>query len=100
MPRQRIHHNTMTRAFPEGLPQRLKRFQADSGLPWGETARRVGAEGRTSTEKETGRADGAGEEAAHGPHQAENREHAGAGTGRFRPPAKSWTPRLYSSGGD
>ena len=42
MPRQRIHHNTISRDFPADFPQRLKRFKEESGLPWAEIARRLG----------------------------------------------------------
>ena len=38
MPRQRIQHSRRTDDFP----QRLKRFQEESGLPWSEIARRIG----------------------------------------------------------
>ena len=37
MPRQRTHYNRDTYDFPE----RLKRFQKESGLSWSETARRL-----------------------------------------------------------
>ena len=42
MPRQRIHHNTISRDFPADFPQRLKRFKEESRLPWAEIARRLG----------------------------------------------------------
>ena len=38
MPRQRAHHSRRTYDFPE----RLKRFQEESGLPWAEIDRRLG----------------------------------------------------------
>ena len=56
MPRQRILHNRENYAFPADLPQRLRRFQRESGYSWSEIARRLGtyrhtvwrwAEGRT-----------------------------------------------------
>ena len=42
MPRQRIYHSRRTYAFPEDFPERLKRFQEESGLSWSEIARRIG----------------------------------------------------------
>ena len=42
MPRQRIDYNIPTYEFPEDFPERLKRFQVESGLSWSEIARRVG----------------------------------------------------------
>ena len=42
MPRQRIDYNIPTYNFPEDFPERLKRFQVESGLSWSETARRIG----------------------------------------------------------
>ena len=41
MPRQRIHHRRITNVFPDDFPQRLKRFQEESGLSWSEIARRL-----------------------------------------------------------
>ena len=41
MPRQRTHHSRRTYVFPDNFPQRLKRFQEDSGLSWSEIARRL-----------------------------------------------------------
>ena len=35
MPRQRINHSRRTKAFPDDFPERLKRFQEESGLSWG-----------------------------------------------------------------
>ena len=43
MPRQRILHRRETYAIPVDFPERLKRFQAESGLSWAEIARRLGA---------------------------------------------------------
>ena len=43
MPRQRIYYNIETYEFPDDFPQRLMRFQEESGLPWAEIARRIGA---------------------------------------------------------
>ena len=42
MPRQRIHHSRRTYVFPDDFPERLKRFQEESGLSWAEIARRLG----------------------------------------------------------
>jgi len=42
MPRQRIDHGRRTYLFPDDFPERLKRFQRESGLSWSEIARRVG----------------------------------------------------------
>ena len=44
MPRKRIPYSRIARIFPADFPQRLKRFQAESNLPWAEIARRVGAD--------------------------------------------------------
>ena len=40
MPRQRTHHSRITHVFLSDFPQRLKRFQRESGLSWAEIARR------------------------------------------------------------
>ena len=42
MPRQRISYKKTTYELPEDFPQRLKRFQEESGLSWSEIARRLG----------------------------------------------------------
>ena len=42
MPRQRIDYNRITYQFPDDFPQRLERFQKESGLSWAEIARRIG----------------------------------------------------------
>ena len=42
MPRQRIHHTRETYDFPADFPERLVRFQEESGLSWSEIARRIG----------------------------------------------------------
>ena len=42
MPRQRIDYNRTTYQFPDDFPERLERFQKESGLPWAEIARRIG----------------------------------------------------------
>ena len=44
MPRKRIPYRRIRRVFPADFPERLKRLQAESGLPWAEIARRVGAD--------------------------------------------------------
>ena len=41
MPRQRTHYSRRTYVFPDNFPQRLKRFQEESGLSWSEIARRL-----------------------------------------------------------
>ena len=42
MPRQRAYYSTSTHALPDDFPQRLERFQKESGLSWSEIARRIG----------------------------------------------------------
>ena len=42
MPRQRIQYDRETYEFPTDFPERLKRFQKESGLSWSEIARRIG----------------------------------------------------------
>ena len=42
MPRQRIDHRRIVYVVPPDFPERLKRFQEESGLPWSEIARRLG----------------------------------------------------------
>ena len=42
MPRQRIHHRRDIYRLPDDFPERLRRFQEESGLPWAEVARRLG----------------------------------------------------------
>ena len=42
MPRQRTDHSRRTYVFPDDLPERLMRFKEESGLSWGELARRLG----------------------------------------------------------
>ena len=41
MPRQRIHHRRDTLELPDDFPERLRRFQEESGLSWSEIARRL-----------------------------------------------------------
>ena len=47
MPRKRIRYYRITRVFPKDFPERLKRLQRESELPWAEIARRVGADPET-----------------------------------------------------
>ena len=47
MPRQHIHHSRIIYAFPDDFPERLKRFQQESGLPWAELHRRLGIDPET-----------------------------------------------------
>ena len=42
MPRQRIRHSRDIHELPGDFPERLKRFQEESGLSWSEMARRIG----------------------------------------------------------
>ena len=42
MPRQRTQYRRRTYEFPDDFPERLKRFQEESGLSWSEIARRIG----------------------------------------------------------
>ena len=41
MPRRRTQYNRITYEFPDDFPERLKRFQEESGLSWSEIARRL-----------------------------------------------------------
>ena len=47
MPRQYTHHSRRTYVFPDDFPQRLKRFQQESGLPWAELDRRLAIDPET-----------------------------------------------------
>ena len=42
MPRQRIYYRRSTYELHDDFPERLKRFQEESGLSWSEIARRLG----------------------------------------------------------
>ena len=42
MPRQRTNYRRRTYDFPDDFPERLRRFQEESGLSWSEIARRIG----------------------------------------------------------
>ena len=56
MPRQRTQYNRDTYDFPGGFPERLKRFQKESGLSWSEIARRLGTYRNTVWRWKEGRA--------------------------------------------
>ena len=47
MPRQQVDYNIQTYGFPQDFPERLKRFQEESGLSWSEIARRLGTHRHT-----------------------------------------------------
>ena len=47
MPRQYTHHSRITYVFPDDFPQRLVRFKEESGMPWAELRRRLGADRET-----------------------------------------------------
>ena len=42
MPRQRLIHRRAVHVFPEDFGESLERIREDSGLSWGELARRLG----------------------------------------------------------
>ncbi len=42
MPRQRVDYNIQTYGIPGDFPERLRRFQGQSGMSWSEIARRIG----------------------------------------------------------
>ena len=42
MERRRIDHSRIVYVLPDDFPERLKRLQRESGLPWAEIARRIG----------------------------------------------------------
>ena len=54
--RKRIRYPRIIRGFPADFPQRLKRFQAESGLPRAGIARPVGADIETVRRRREGRA--------------------------------------------
>ena len=56
MPRQRIHHTRKTYDFPDDFPDRLVRFQEESGLTWAELNRRLGTHPYTMRRWVLGRA--------------------------------------------
>ena len=56
MPRQRIHHSRVTYDFPDDFPERLVRFQEESGLSWAEIARRLDVHHETLRRWRKGRA--------------------------------------------
>ncbi len=47
MPRQRTQYRRRTYDFPDDFPERLKRFQEESKLPWAEIIRRLGTHPET-----------------------------------------------------
>ena len=56
MPRQRNRYSSITYTLPEDLPQRMKRFQEESGLSSSEIARRLGVHPQTMRRWRKGRA--------------------------------------------
>ena len=56
MPRQRIDHSGRTYGLPDDFPERLARFQRESGLSWSEIARRIGTYRNTVWRWANGRA--------------------------------------------
>ena len=42
MPRQRVYYSRDPYVFLDDFPERLERFQRESGLSWAEIARRLG----------------------------------------------------------
>ena len=56
MPRQRIHHRRITNVFPDDFPERLTRFQEESGLSWSEIIRRLDIHHETMRRWRKGRA--------------------------------------------
>ena len=56
MPRQRNLYNRRTYVLPEDFPQRLRRFQEESGLSWPEIARLLGTYRHTVWHCKEGRA--------------------------------------------
>ncbi len=42
MPRQHVNHSREIYELPDDFPERLRRFQEESGLSWSELARRLG----------------------------------------------------------
>ncbi len=56
MSRQQIDYNIPTYEFQENLPERIKRFQQESGLSWSEIAHQMGTYPITVWRWETGRA--------------------------------------------
>ena len=56
MPRQRVNHSREIYDLPDDFPQRLTRFQEESGLSWSELARRLGVYRHTVWRWKEGRA--------------------------------------------
>ena len=48
MPRQRNNYYAQPNNFPDDFPERLKRFQRESGLSWAELNRRLGVHPQTT----------------------------------------------------
>ena len=56
MSRQRIDHSGRIYGLPDDFPERLVRFQGESGLSWSEIARRIGTYRNTVWRWANGRA--------------------------------------------
>ena len=56
MPRQRNQYSGDNLVLPDDFPERLKRFQRESGLSWSEIARRLGTYRNTVWRWKEGRA--------------------------------------------
>ena len=56
MPRQRNRYSGDDHVLPDDFPERLKRFQRESGLSWSEIARRLGTYRNTVWRWKEGRA--------------------------------------------
>lgn len=56
MPRQRTNYSREDYPFPQNLPERLERFQEESGLSWSDMARRLGTYRHTVWRWKEGRA--------------------------------------------
>ena len=55
MSQRRISNNRRVHGFPRDFPQRLERFQRESGLSWAELARRLGTDPETVRRWKKGR---------------------------------------------
>ena len=55
MPRQHTNYIRVTYGFPADFPQRLERFQRESGLSWAELNRRLGIDPETMRRWRKGR---------------------------------------------
>ena len=56
MPRQRTDYSRIDYDLPDDFPERLKRFQRESGLSWSDIARRLGTYRHTVWRWKEGRA--------------------------------------------